>query len=396
MNSPRYRWVILFLCSYVTVCYAFVFQSIPPILPNLISDLAISYTQAGALMGSFALPAIVVALPFGYLMDRFGIQKVGVTTLAIFALGTGVVAWSETYSSVLVGRIICGIGAAAVLVYTPSAIADWFKDRETGLAMGLFNTAVPLGTIIALMTLGVIAELRGWGFALIVAAAASVTALVLFVALYRDDERKALTSAGNGSGALRTIIKDAGGTIWVLATIWATFGAGYMQYFTFATEFFVAQDYDAEQAGLYASGPMWIGLLAAPASGLLLDRLGRPWLFLLFGTVGLGASLSLIPLGPDYLLAAIIMVGISASALATTIMTLPPSVMPLHTLGFGYGVLTAAMGIGLFVGGVGLGFLRDITDSGTSVFFGMAAIMLFGAMPTLMLRDAGVRADPSG
>ena len=301
MNSPRYRWVILFLCSYVTVCYAFVFQSIPPILPNLISDLAISYTQAGALMGSFALPAIVVALPFGYLMDRFGIQKVGVTTLAIFALGTGVVAWSETYSSVLVGRIICGIGAAAVLVYTPSAIADWFKDRETGLAMGLFNTAVPLGTIIALMTLGVIAELRGWGFALIVAAAASVTALVLFVALYRDDERKALTSAGNGSGALRTIIKDAGGTIWVLATIWATFGAGYMQYFTFATEFFVAQDYDAEQAGLYASGPMWIGLLAAPASGLLLDRLGRPWLFLLFGTVGLGRIAVADPVRPRLL-----------------------------------------------------------------------------------------------
>ncbi len=337
-------------------------------------------------MGSYALPAIVVALPFGYLMDRFGIQKVGVGTLTVFVLGAVVVAWVDGYPGFLGGRIVCGIGAAAVLVYTPSAISDWFRERETGLAMGLFNTSVPLGTIIALMSLGVIAKSRGWESVLTVSAIAAASALLLFVLLYRDDARKATVVTTSTGNDLRSVINDAGGTIWLLATIWVMFGAGYMQYFTFATEFFIAQGHSVEMAGWYASGPMWVGLVAAPVSGLLLDKLGRPWLFILVGNLGLGTSMALIPAGPGYLFAAMLIIGFAASALATTVMTIPPSIMPLHTLGFGYGVLTAALGLGLSVGGVGLGFLRDVTGSGASVFYGMAAIMLVGVAPTLALR----------
>ena len=75
--------------SYVCMlAFALVFQSIPPILNLIISDLNINYAQAGLLMSLFALPGIFIAIPSGMISDRFGMKKVGVASLILMIVGT--------------------------------------------------------------------------------------------------------------------------------------------------------------------------------------------------------------------------------------------------------------------------------------------------------------------
>ena len=46
------------------------------------------------------------------------------------------------------GRAIAGVGAFTLSVFLPKLLAQWFRSRELGLAMGVYNTGVPLGSVI--------------------------------------------------------------------------------------------------------------------------------------------------------------------------------------------------------------------------------------------------------
>jgi len=184
--TENYRWNILGLATFCTLTFGVVFQSIPPIIGILVDVFHISYAQAGALMGLFTLPAIFLSLPGGILVDRFGSRRVGGASLLIMTLGTAIVAFGNNYWIIGFGRLVAGVGAAVLLVVAPKVITSWFYDREIGLSMGIFNIAMPLGTILSLNFLGVIAHRFNWRASIWTSFAVSVTALTLFLVLYRS------------------------------------------------------------------------------------------------------------------------------------------------------------------------------------------------------------------
>ena len=386
-RTGPYRWMILLLGTYVVICYGFVFQTIPPILASLIEDLSLSHTKAAALMGSFAIPAIFVAIPAGFLVDRFGAKVVGISGLLVFATGSSIVATGGDYTTQLLGRVVSGTGAVVLLVFIPGMIAHWFKDAELGVAIGVFNAAVPIGTVCAMMGLGVLGASHGWNTVLTVSAAVSVSALVVFLLFYRAPDGEVDGNKSLKYSELKSHLHSSGRKIWWLGIGWAVFGAGYFQFFTFAFEYFVAEGFTVQKAGLYASGPMLSGMLTGPAVGWLLDRYGRGWVFLLSGHVGLILTLGLIPLVVENPFALTLVIGVLASIVSTVALALPPVIMPAHTLGFGYGLLAAMLGLGNFLGATSLGLLRDLTGIAGSVFVGAAVISLLAIPVTLALRN---------
>jgi MFS family permease len=136
-TTNAYRWTILGLGTFCILTYGVIFQSIPPLIGILVEILNVSYARAGALMGLFILPAIFLSIPGGMLTDRFGPRN--------------------SYWIIAIGRLVAGIGAAVLLVVAPKIITSWFYDREIGLAMGIFNISMPLGTILSLNFMGAIA-----------------------------------------------------------------------------------------------------------------------------------------------------------------------------------------------------------------------------------------------
>ena len=160
--SDKYRWKIIAAAAFCYVIYAIVLQSIPPILGILIDLLHISYAEAGMLMSLALLPAIVLSFPGGLLVDRFGVRITGIVALVIMMLGTVIVAMGNSYWVLSLGRLIMGLGATILVVALPKIITTWFAGREIGLAMGVYHTAFPLGTILALNFAGILAYGLGW------------------------------------------------------------------------------------------------------------------------------------------------------------------------------------------------------------------------------------------
>ena len=390
MNTNNgYRWNILVLATFCILTFGIILQSIPPLIGILVEALNVSYARAGALMGMFTFASIFLSLPGGMLADRYGAKNVGLVALVSMALGTAIVASGNSYWVVASGRLVAGIGAAVLLVVTPKIITSWFFDREIGLSMGIFNIAMPLGTILALNFMGAIAYRFSWQTSIWISFAVGVVALCLFLTVYRS--RKTGEQAPPGFTGLLTVAKQAGGGVWLVGISWGLFNAGIISFFTYAPDYFVSRGAEISRAGLLASYPMWGSIVLAPLVGMLIDRFGNKWLFVSIGSGGIAVFLYLIPHFTGQAAMLSLSIGVFIALLTPAIFSLPAEILPEHTMGFAFGILGTTFGLGISVGPYFVGSLRDASGDYLWSFTAMAILSGLGTVPMIILKMRGNR-----
>ena len=143
-----YRWVILTVVYLSILAFTFIFQSIPPILPLIISELQLTYAQSGLLMSLFALPGLFISLLGGFLSDRYSMRPLGTACFLLMIGGVLFVGLGSDLRILGLGRVMAGIGGLALSAFLPKLLAQWFEKKALGLAMGIFNTGVPLGSVV--------------------------------------------------------------------------------------------------------------------------------------------------------------------------------------------------------------------------------------------------------
>lgn len=140
-------WFIWFLSS-LFMFYKYAIEVSPSVMTNeLMSTFNIHATQLGNLAACYFYAYLIMQLPAGILVDRYGPRLV--TTLAIFlcAFGALVFAYSETLMMAQIGRFLTGIGAAFAAINTLKLIANWFPNNRFAFMAGLMMTLAMLGAV---------------------------------------------------------------------------------------------------------------------------------------------------------------------------------------------------------------------------------------------------------
>lgn len=366
---------IMYLCA---IAYALVFQSIPAVLSLIIDDLSISHAQAGLLMSMFALPGIIMSIPVGILADRYGVKRIGIFSLLLMIGGTAMLATGPTFPLVILGRLLAGIGAITLALIGPSAITQWFRHREIGLAMGIYTTGMPIGTIISLNTLAAVGASWGWRPSILVTTGVTSLALVVFTLFFKAASgvtKGEIEKKGFLSGLTQT-----GRPIWLLGATWGCFNASVISVFTFAPDFMVRSGLDLRTAGFNTSLVMMSSLALNPFIGHLLDRVGHKETFIGVGGLSMAVLLLLIPGGINWIVPLIAVFGVAQALVPTPVFSLVPDVMSPERLGVGFGVLYTLMHSGVLIGPYLVGLSRDMTGS-YQVGFGVMS--LFALLLTL-------------
>jgi predicted MFS family arabinose efflux permease len=250
-----YRWKALIFIYIFMLAFAVTFQGIPPVLNFIVSSFGISHAQAGGLMSFFGLAGILISIPGGILADVYGARRVGMAALGIALVGSLVVGFGDRFSLLLVGRFICGIGALTVAVTAPRTLSQWFADGDLGKAMGIFNTAMPLGTIFALNVFGRLAAVTSWRVPIFLTAGYCFFMLLLFFFRYPalpGEEDKQKRDKLDFKKRL-AVLSQAGSPIWLVAVVWMMYNAAAIAYLTFAGEYYLSLGYDVSHAGFFAS-----------------------------------------------------------------------------------------------------------------------------------------------
>jgi MFS family permease len=385
-STDKYHWRVLIATAFTYLIYAVIIFNIPPILGILIDTFNISHTEAGFLMSVAVFPSILLSFPFGLLIDRYGTRLTGSIAMAVIIIGTVIVALSNSYLILLLGRLILGIAAVLIVVAMPKLITTWFAGHEIGLAMGIYHTTFPLGNILVLNFAGVLAYNMGWQAPIWVCAALSAVVLLLYAILVRDkkDEQYKTRESSNVFKSMR----KAGWQIWCLGLVWGLFGAGTISFFTYGPDYFVNIGKTVTQAGFISSAPMFASIILAPIVGVLIDRLGKKWLFVLIGLIGTALTLFLIPRTPENALVLAIFMGVFIAMLTPAVFSIPGEILPAAVQGIAFGVVLTCQGLGNVIGPALTGFLRDITGDYLWSFVGMVAMLVIAIIPILALQFA--------
>jgi sugar phosphate permease len=193
------RWFILATGLTAQATTSSFLYGLPFLIPFLQTDHGLSLTSAGVLISAPLLGLLLSLIAWGAAADRFGERTV-------MATGLGLTGALLLVSLLLPGFVLLGLGlalagaaSASVNAASGRVVLGWFSARERGLAMGIRQTAQPLGVGIAAATLPPLAQ--HFGFATAVALPAVLclasAALVWFVVV--DPPRPPRTVAAAAS-----------------------------------------------------------------------------------------------------------------------------------------------------------------------------------------------------
>ncbi|WP_266081471.1 MFS transporter [Haladaptatus caseinilyticus] len=200
VTNPREVWLIT-VAHAVNEFYSVV---LPPILPLLVNDFAISYGEAGALLTVFFATYSIFQLPAGVLADRIGQRWLLAGGMVVLAAGILVAAGAQNYSTLVVAEIIAGVGGSTYHPSGMSLISDLESGDTEGKAMGIHGLGGVVGTALAPALVGGLATLVDWRLALTVSAAVGVTYALVFLTLFPDIDRAEDTPAVESDGGTDT------------------------------------------------------------------------------------------------------------------------------------------------------------------------------------------------
>ncbi|CAM3016390.1 MFS transporter [Skermania piniformis] len=163
------RWTMLGLGSYAQLSSAVFVNGVPFLLPALTAA-GMSLPRAGLLVAMPMVGTVGTLIAWGYLVDRIGERTVLVAGSLIMAIA-GTAAATST-GTIAFGALLLlgGIGAASTNGASGRVIVGWFPPHQRGLAMGIRQTAQPLGVACAALAIPAVAGSLGIREALLVPA----------------------------------------------------------------------------------------------------------------------------------------------------------------------------------------------------------------------------------
>lgn len=380
-SGLRSRWVMLAVLTTARLAMGFQFQSVGSASPFLVADLDIDYASVGFLIGLYLLPGVVLALPGGFIGQRFGDKRVVVAGLVLMFIGGILAGASDSYGMVSTGRFISGVGAVLLNVLLMKMTTDWFADREIILAIAILLNAWPIGIGIALVTLGPLGEASSWSAVFYATAAFAVVGLLLVAALYRSPDSKKVT--GSDGVKVFSLSSREFGLVSLAGVVWALYNVAYAIMLGFAPTFLISRGESVAEAGFTISLNTWIFVASVQIGGMLAQKWGRTNTIMLVGITVLGAGLALLPLVPSPLWVIVIM-GIFGGAPAGAIVSLPAEILKPENRGPGLGLFVTWYYGAMAVLPPIAGWLQDISgDAGAPLYFG--GFVMVAGLPFLGL-----------
>ena len=344
----RNRWGVLAVLFTVRLTVAFQFQSVAAVAPLLGREFGLGLADIGLLIGLYFTPGVAIALPGGAVGKKFGDRNTVLLALALMLIGSLMMAATHDWSIQVAGRLIAGAGGVLLNVQMTKMVTDWFAGHEISTAMGVFVNSWPAGVALSLLTLPAIGTVYGVS-AVHLAVAVMIAPCIALAATYRPPAQAAAavtTSARLDRRALMAV--TAAGLIWGL------FNVGFAIIFSFGPSLLVERGWTVAAAGSTISIVLWIAVFSVPFGGMLADRIGRPQLILVAGSILFALLMLLLPRRSEVLLL-VIAIGLVSGQPAGPIMSLPARVLQPATraigMGIFYTVYYAAMMLGPIIGG---------------------------------------------
>jgi sugar phosphate permease len=143
--ADSYRWVILSAGTGAQVAFAALNQSLPSISPQLRSHFGLNLETVGITFSAVLVGQTLTQLAWGFAVDRVGDRLTMVAGLGGSVVMLTGAALAPGFGAFLLFLVAAGMFGASINVASARAVSGWFAFRERGFALGVRQSALPLG-----------------------------------------------------------------------------------------------------------------------------------------------------------------------------------------------------------------------------------------------------------
>ncbi len=316
IGGPR-AWTIWFLAA-LTFGFAFFWRVSPGVMvTELMTEFQVGAAVLGNLSALYFYPYVLLQIPLGALLDRFGARMLLTIALGIAAIGAVLFGSATSLGAAYAGRALIGAGSAVGFIGSLALAAKWFPTHRFALLAGLAMFLAMLCGIAGQAPLAIAIANFGWRSAMIASGcAAAILAIVVLLVVRNGPLDNAATQkpVSNWGEIGRGLWQAAAsGHVWLIAIVAAAMSGPMLAFGGLWGTPFLMTTYGMSrpQAAFYVSLLLFGWALGAPTCGWLSDRLRtRKKLLLgpsLIATLCL-AAIVLVPAIPLALLAGLIFV----------------------------------------------------------------------------------------
>jgi MFS family permease len=388
-TSDNYKWVMLAQFWLIYFSFGMIRNSLYTLITPITTELELSNSQMGTILGIFLLIYVFLALPIGLIIDRIGVKNSLLAGIAVLSLSGILRSYATNYTTMLLSVALMGLVGPTISVGVPKAVATWFQGEGKELAVGIYPTGMFIGsaTATAITTSLLYPYFGSWRSTLGVYGVFGLLVTAVWVLLGKE-------TGPTQSSEDFSLVVQALKRIVRVREVWLVIG------FTFAYMLSIyglqswlprlleLKNVDVSLAGVLASIPNWVGILGSPALPVLTRRISRKYVIFLSILVQgvmiylIGTSLGTI------LIVSLILYGFFSSGLASlgifSLMEVPE--VGAEFMGVATGLLFSVMAIGGFIGPLLVGYLLDVTGS---TYWGIVALsitMILSLPLSLMLK----------
>lgn len=193
MTQKRFFPGLVLLLGSLFVLYQFLLQSANSVMvPLLIRDFNTNLTGIGFLSAGFFYSYVLLQIPAGLLVDRFGarvLMAFGCLTCAIAAL---VFAYAKDFNQAIAMRALMGFASSPAVVGVMFLACRWFPKEKFVLLAALTETIGMMGGAIGETSLATLVNHLGWRFSMVVVGVVGVILALAIFAITRDQPAKNL------------------------------------------------------------------------------------------------------------------------------------------------------------------------------------------------------------
>jgi sugar phosphate permease len=141
--------------------FSAVLIGLPVLGPAMQDRYDLSLSQVGVAFSSVWIGPIATLLPWGLLADRIGERIVLASGLAGGGVVVAAAGWAGSFWLLVVLLTVAGALGASVNAASGRAVMQWFSAGQRGLALGVRQTAIPVGGAVAALTLPAVTSAAG-------------------------------------------------------------------------------------------------------------------------------------------------------------------------------------------------------------------------------------------
>ena len=185
MNKPvlaKSKAIIIFLVFALGYFISTLLRAITAtISTELVNEFNLSAGELGLLGGGYFLGFASVQIPLGYMLDMRGPRKIVSYFLSLTIVGLLIFALAQNFLTLLVSRIIIGVGVGACLMGPLTAYRIWYQDETQQRANSWMLMVGAIGMLSSSLPVQFFLPIIGWRNIFLLLAFITLVCIILII-----------------------------------------------------------------------------------------------------------------------------------------------------------------------------------------------------------------------